>query len=81
MKTEIVKIEPVNKEIDWSKRQLLKHKDELYVLYTGTHTDSCFSGYVIYNNKMNPDFADYLNTFDKDSFTPITEPITIKFIP
>lgn len=81
MKTEIVKTEQTVNEIDWSKRQLLKSIDGLYVLYTSTHNDNCFSGYVVYDNKMNIQFGEYSCTFVKEAFTPITEPVTIKFIP
>lgn len=79
MKTEIVKTEQSNQEIDWSKPMLLKC-GELVVLNSGINNVTSFTGVVlIADNGFKLGHAS--NAWHKNQFTPITEPITIKFIP
>lgn len=78
MKTEIVKTEQVN-EIDWSKPMLLKC-GELVVFSLGIDSEMTFKGVVLISgNGFKLGHAS--NGWPKNQFTPITEPITIKFIP
>lgn len=78
MKTEIIEIEPVKKqEIDWSKRMLVKAEDGTIVATTGKRNGFDFEGMQMSGNNV---FV-FLTCWSKPSFTPITEPITIKFIP
>lgn len=79
MKTEIIKTEQTVNEIDWSKPQLVKSKITYsLVLTTGMHSTTTFSG-IRFGNTEND--ADYCKELSKENFTPITEPVTIKFIP
>lgn len=81
MKTEIVKIEQINQEIDWSKPQLLKAKRTSLIVWTnGFHSEESFSGIVLVRDERNC-VGLYIESWVKSLFTPITEPVTIKFIP
>lgn len=77
MKTEIIKTE---QGIDYSKVILVKNDLSIIILTTGQHEDECFSGMVIYS-KEQADIGCYNKNWLKSNFTPITEPITIKFTP
>lgn len=81
MKTEIVKTEQTVNEIDWSKPQLVKSKLSPLIVWTdGNHSEESFSGKVLIEDHEDS-VGDEYKSFHKSSFTPITEPITIKFIP
>lgn len=80
MKTEIIKTEQANQEIDWSKTMLVKSKySNVLVLTTGQHTENNFCGILITN--IGGGNVHFQEGFFKEAYTPITEPITIKFIP
>lgn len=79
MKTEIVKTEQNNQEIDWSKPQLLKCS-EVIVLSIGINIGDTFRGVVLISGN-GWKLGHVSNEWSKNQFTPITEPITIKFIP
>jgi len=77
MKIEIVKKGQVNQQIDWSEPMIVKCKVTGIILFTtGEHGDKTFSGIAFEN-----EYVVYLTDWVKDSFYPITEPVTIKFIP
>lgn len=80
MKTEIVKTEQTVNEIDWSRSQLVKSKNSSNIVLTnGIHKKDSFCGTVIIKDTY--DVGAFFKDWDKSDFTPITEPITIKFIP
>lgn len=81
MKTEIVKTEQTVNEIDWSKPMLVKAKRTSLIVWTnGFHSEESFSGIVLAIDERNC-VGLYLESWLKSLFTPITEPVTIKFIP
>lgn len=81
MKTEIVSgHECSTKKIDWGKVQIVKSiHTGLIVLTNGESKNDDFHGTAIsvdvYGN------IEFSRSWAKDSFQPITEPLTIKFIP
>lgn len=80
MKTEIITENPEVKEIDWSKKTLVR-STHVVVLATGEHDEYRFSGYVIHSRIDKYSNLSYSQHWEKKAFSPITEPITIKFIP
>ena len=80
MKSEIVETpeQPKpEKTIDWSNPMVVKSESGTLVLTTGEHSDTSFTGQVI-NSDRHP-IGEYNSSWNKDSFTPIEEPITITF--
>lgn len=80
MKTEIVSTHEV-KKIDWSIPMVVKHEDsELHLLTNGVYYGNEFTGIVIIKNNLY-DVGYKSSDWSIIRFTPINEPITIKFIP
>ena len=74
MKTEIIEQES---QTEWKFPCLGKSKTSgIVVLFT-----SYGEGTVLMKFEGNADEGEYINDWAMDSFYPITEPITIKFIP
>lgn len=66
------------KEIDWGKKQIVIDKAGVTVIKTsGKHDGSTFSGALLYSDMHPSDSSDF--NWRKESFTPITTPITITF--
>jgi hypothetical protein len=78
MKTEIITPQ-IKTEIDWSKPQLFKSFNDTIVLSNGKDDIDFFSGTII--SSIGKESIGLKSSFMKDEFNPITEPITIKFIP
>ena len=82
MKTEIVSGEVEPKGIDWCKPQLVKAEEGLIVATYGGHDKVSFSGTVICTtDESRWKTFEFSRNWAIRSFQPITEPITIKFIP
>jgi hypothetical protein len=80
MKTQIITETEQVTEIDWSKPMLVRTSDGLVILNSGIHETHSFQGCVINGNAMHR--VGYINNYwSKQDFTPITAPVTIKFIP
>lgn len=68
-----------DKEIDWSKQQLVKYRhSNKIIISTGTHEGGDFEGVVIDSDGFHAVGYIY-KKWDKTMFTPLTEPITITF--
>ena len=79
MKSEIVNVKET-KEIDWSKPQVFIDNLGQIVLSTGKAKDNnTFSGVCIFRGKSSTYEGDYSKRWARERFTPITEPINIKF--
>lgn len=61
-----------SKEIDWSKPMVVRSSSNDYVITNGRHEDDFFNGIRL-------DDGHYTEDWPKNSFTPITEPLTITF--
>lgn len=81
MKTEIVSGNKPLNEIDWSKPQLMISKNGNFVKTNGKHTIDEFEAHIIHSDKKDYEVLEFCKELYKHNFTPITEPITIKFIP
>ena len=83
MESKIITETPEITEIDWSKPQIVKSTlTDLVVVTSGRHTGKMFAGTVLATGANSTvDTGQYHFTFKKERFTPITKPITIKFIP
>jgi hypothetical protein len=82
MKTEII-TDTIKTDIDWSKPQLVKQIGfNFYLMTTGDHTKDNFTGVCLVQGREIYNFPLTIKSiWWKESFAPITEPITIKFIP
>lgn len=84
MKTEII-TDQIKTEIDWDSAMVVKWRfGELYLLTTGSCNTDNFSAVVLKDTskeKVPYNEFHYSNNWTKSEFTPITEPIIIKFIP
>lgn len=78
MRTEII-INTIKTGIDWSKPQLFKSYNDNIVLSNGKDDKDFFDGIII-SSAFKEAIGRQLK-FVKEQFEPITEPITIKFIP
>lgn len=82
MKTEIIHEQPEKQEpvIDWSKPMLFKSKYiNLMVLSNGEHGEDFTGTAIIADGHFEVGF--HSSRWIKSQFTPITEPVTIKFYP
>lgn len=82
MKTEIIEgQELIKKEVKWSRSMVVKSViGELLILTNGIHKDDVFQGTVIATSATYS-VGSHSKGWNKSNFTPITEPITIKFYP
>ena len=84
MKTEIVSGEVNPKEIDWSKVQLVKSDAGKIVLTNGDYVtnvfDKTFAGTILVSDGSYQ-VGHFSDSWSQPSFQPVTEPLTIKFIP
>ena len=67
-----------DKEIDWSKKQLVIHSDGSLLATSGKHDNDTFYATVISYPNPNHIIGDSTN-WQKSEFKPLTEPITITF--
>lgn len=83
MKTKIVPENPEVKEIDWDTPMVVKHTGkDFYLLTNGEHENTYFTASVLtQGHELNNSPLSFGTLWLKKWFAPITEPITIKFIP
>lgn len=82
MKSRIVNQQKETPTIDWSKKQIVKSTDDLIVLTTGKHKDGLFSGVIMStSDDVYSGIGTYAEDWIKESFIPVTTPVTIEFIP
>lgn len=70
------------KEIDWDTPRIVQCTVtgiKTILATTGDHTDKGFSGVVLYSDRTEHLKDTFWGKWDKESFTPITTPITITF--
>lgn len=78
IQTTIVSPTLKDKEIDWSKKQLVIHRDGSLLATSGKHDNYTFYATVI--SYPNPSYLIGASTnWPKSEFKPLTEPITITF--